>query len=333
LKKKILKGLKYAAGMLVLLIAGFYAYVQATYKRDFSSTPLPAITAVKDPDVIKRGEYVAHSIAHCSACHGAGEWTNKHELPPDVSNLSGGYVLKAGPFGTYYPVNLTPDPETGIAKLSDAHLARAIRHGVASDGTLAPLMSFAVGPMDDEDLVAVISYLRSIKPVKNPVPKDEWGFVAKALAGKFNPRMAKAPAFVKEKEGEPSAERGEYIANGPGICIGCHSPYDFMDGFKMKGAPFSGAFEPEPDPTEDGMETMPPNITKGGVLGNFEEEQFVDRFKKAGRAFKGSSMPWENFARMTDDDLKSIYLYLTTKVPPSDRNTGPTRRKAGSFKG
>jgi hypothetical protein len=47
----------------------------------------------------------------------------------------------------------------------------------------------------------------------------------------------------------------------------------------------------------------------------------------------GSKMPWENFARMTDDDLKSIYRYLAAKVPPSDRNVGPTRRKRGSFKG
>lgn len=86
MKKKILKGLKYTAGVLVLLVAGFYAYVQATYKRDFSATPLPAIAAVKDPDVIKRGEYVTHSLGHCSACHGAGEWTNEHELPPDLSN-------------------------------------------------------------------------------------------------------------------------------------------------------------------------------------------------------------------------------------------------------
>jgi hypothetical protein len=106
LKKKILKALKYFAGVLVLLVAGFYAYVQATYKRDFSTTPLPAITAVKDPAVIERGQYITHSIAHCSACHGAGESTNKHELPSDLSNMSGGYVMHAGPFGTFYPANL-----------------------------------------------------------------------------------------------------------------------------------------------------------------------------------------------------------------------------------
>lgn len=220
--------------------------------------------------------------------------------------------MKAGPFGTFYPANLTPDPETGLGKLSDAQVARVIRHGVAPDGMLDPLMTFAVGPIADEDLVAVISYLRSIKSVKNAVPKDEWGFLAKALAGKFNPNMAKAPAFVKEKEGEPSVERGEYIANGPALCAGCHSPYDVADGFKLKGEKFSGSFQADPDPFEDGMEIQEPNITKKGVLANFDEQQFVDRFKKGGRAFKGSKMPWENFAKMTEDDLKSIYRYLTT---------------------
>jgi len=335
MKKKVLKGLKYAAGVLVLLVAGFYAYVQATCRRDFASTPLPAIVASKDAAIIARGEYVAHAVAHCSACHGAGagEYKSNHQLPPNLADLSGGYVMHAGPFGTFYPANLTPDPETGLGKLSDAQIARVIRHGVSPDGALDPLMSFAVGPMADEDLIALVSYLRSIAPKKNAVPKDEWGFLAKALSGRFNPRMLTAPKFVQEKEGEPSAERGEYLATGPALCAGCHSPNDIMQGFKLTGAPFSGGFGPDPDPTEEGYEIMTPNLTKGGVVGNLDEQQFVDRIKKGGRAVMGSKMPWENFARMTDDDLKSIYRYLTTKVEPSSRNVGPTRRKKGSFKG
>lgn len=334
MKKKILRALGGVLGLVVVVVLGFYVYVQLTYSRSFASVPLPDIKASKEPDVIQRGSYVAHAIAHCSACHGNGEAVNKHELPSNLDDLRGGYVMHAGPFGTFYPANLTPDPDTGIGKLSDAELARVIRHGVGPQGGYDPLMAFAVGPMSDEDLTAVISYLRTIPPVKSAVPKDEWGFLAKALSGKFNPRMTKAPAFVKE--GGVSKERGEYLVMGPGLCDGCHTPRDPMKGFAATGPALSGAGEADPDPTDSGFEIMAPNLTpdaETGVLAKFPSAtELIDRFRKVGMTAKGSPMPWDNFKRMTDDDLKSIYLYLSS-VPPVKRATGPTRRPKGSFKG
>ena len=138
-------------GAAVFLATSAFAYVSLTYKRDFSAIPKPDIKASHDPVVIAHGAYVVNALAHCSACHGNGESTNKQELPADPKDLRGGYVLHAGPFGVFYPVNLTSDGETGIGNLSDAQLARTIRHGVTHTGEYAPLMSFAVGPMSDED--------------------------------------------------------------------------------------------------------------------------------------------------------------------------------------
>src|SRR5262245_26656712 len=96
-------------GALVFAATSAFAYVNLTYKRDFSAIPLPAIKASQDPAVIARGSYIVNAIAHCSVCHGNGESTNKLELPADPKDLRGGYVLKAGPFGTFYPANLTSD--------------------------------------------------------------------------------------------------------------------------------------------------------------------------------------------------------------------------------
>jgi mono/diheme cytochrome c family protein len=316
-------------GVVVLGIGGCLGYAQLTYKRDFSATPLPAIKASTDPKVLEHGAYVTHAIAHCSACHGNGEFTRNKQLPPDPKDLRGGYVLHAGPFGTFYPVNLTPDPETGIGKLSDSELARVIRHGVAPAGTLDPLMSFAVGPMSDEDLTAVVSYLRSLPPVKSATPPDEWGLLAKVLAGKFDPRMTTAPAYVPPGEARP--ERGDYLANGPALCAGCHTPRDPMKGFGAVGPSFSGCVHADPDPTDPEMEICPPNLTPDpdtGILTNYTEETFVERIKKGPRVTKGSPMPWENFALMTDEDLKSLYRYFRT-LPPAKHNSGPTRRKRG----
>lgn len=317
-------------GALVLVTTSAFAYVSLTYKRDFSATPLPDIRASQDPAVIAHGAYVANALAHCSACHGNGESTNKHELPADPRDLRGGYVLDAGPFGVFYPVNLTSDPETGLGKLSDPQLARTIRHGVSHTGEYAPLMSFAVGPMSDEDLTAVVSYLRTLPPIKNAVPKDEWGFLAKALSGNFNPRMAKARPYVPPSDA-PSVARGEYVANGPALCFWCHTPTDPTQGFAEVGARFSGGAEPEPDVLDDKYEVLPPNLTpdpETGALANYDEQGFIDRVRKIGAISRGSAMPWDNFKQMTDSDLKSIFAYLRS-LPPTKRFTGPGRRPAG----
>jgi mono/diheme cytochrome c family protein len=154
--------------------------------------------------------------------------------------------------------------------------------------------------------------------------------VAKALAGRFSPRMTKAPPYVAPSD-TPSVERGAYLANGPALCFGCHTPMDAAQGFIEVGVRFSGGFEPEPDRLDDGSEVMAPNLTpdpETGVLANLDEQAFVDRVRKVGALTRGSSMPWDNYKQMTDSDLKSIFAYLRS-LPPTKRFTGPPRRPRG----
>lgn len=327
--KKVAKILGMALGAVVVLVLGWVVWVQATYERDFSNTPLPSITASKDPAVIAQGEYLVHAVAHCSACHGPADIVSKRQLSPDKLDLRGGFSLQAGPFGTFVPVNLTSHVETGMGSHTDGQLARAIRHGVGASGRLSAFMALAVGPMSDEDLTAIVSYLRTLPPIDNPTAPTEWGFVAKALSGQFSPRMSVAPPYVPA--GAVSVERGKYLAHGPAICVGCHSHLDPMQGFQLVPPLFAGEFEAEPDPMEPGYEFVVPNLTPHpgtGIMAHWTEEQFVDRFKKNGRVYAGSKMPWENFAQMTEDDLRSIYRYLRT-VEPVERNVGPSRRPVG----
>jgi mono/diheme cytochrome c family protein len=323
--RKVLKVLAVIMGVLVVAAIGCYAYAEATYKIDYSSTPKPAIVASKDPEVIKRGEYVFHSIAHCSACH-VGKNIGKDRKRNDRSPPLGGFVFDVPGFGKYVAANLTSDPDTGLGKVGDGEIARTIRHGVARDGRLAPFMQFAVGEMADEDLTAVVSYIRTLPAAKNEVEKESWGFVAKLLAKKFPPRMGAIPKYVPP--GDASVARGEYIANGPGVCSGCHTPIDMMS-MKPSGPKFSGS-NPEPDHDDSKFEIVAPNLTpdpKTGHIVSWTEEVFLARFR-AGPAHKGSPMPWENFAEMTDEDIKSLYRYLKT-LPPTEHLTGPPHRPAG----
>jgi mono/diheme cytochrome c family protein len=315
-----------AAGLAVIVVIAI-AWVELGWSVDHPDTPYPEIHASTDPAMIAHGEYIVNAVAHCSTCHGPYD--------PDAAErvrfgepMVGGYVIQAGPFGTFTVPNLTPHA-SGIGEMTDAELARAIRHGIRRDGTLSPMMRFSVGAMADEDLAAVISYLRAQQPVDAVRAGPRYGFLGKALSKRFGPQMAEPPAYVPA--GGISVERGHYLANGPAACGLCHTPTDPMAGFAPSGPAFSGAARPEPDPAMPGYEIIAPNITPGGILASWSEDQFVARMA-AGRMVKGSIMPWEAFARMTEEDVRSVYRYLRT-IDPVDRETGPAHRERGSFKG
>jgi mono/diheme cytochrome c family protein len=317
-------------GTLLVAVGGYVAYVLATWQTDHSATPKPALKASQDPSVIARGEYLAHSVAHCSVCHVPRAVTEQREVGGHPA-MAGGYEWKMGPLGTLHSPNITPDVETGIGAWTDEELARAIRWGVGRDGKLLTFMTLTVPAMADEDLVAVISYLRSTAPVRQVSRPHEAGFLLKWLSARMGPDFRRP--FVESLKyvppaQEPSVERGEYLARGPGWCVGCHTSFDLM-AMKVSGPLFAGSPEPEPDPTDPEMVFRSPNLTpdpQTGHITSWDEEHFVARFK-AGRAIPGSKMPWEAYREMTEADLRSLFRFLRT-LPPATLHIGPTYRKA-----
>lgn len=312
-------------GLLTVGTVGLVAWVELTWDTDYSDFPAPKIRASTDPAVIAQGEYVVHALAHCQQCHQAHEYAEHHAMDPDREALAGGWKANGGPFGTFYPANLTPDRETGLGDVPDEIVARTIRHGVKRDGKLSINMSM-VAPMADEDLVAVVSYLRSIPPRVNPRPPPEVTFVTKAVSLLFEPHVEEPPPYVPA--GGISVERGRYLANGPAGCYVCHTALDFST-FRPGPDRFAGEPLGEPDPTDAAFVISAPNLTpdpETGWITAWSEDAFVARFR-AGRVYEGSKMPWEVFGRMTDDDLRSIYRYLRS-LPPMRKEIGPGRRPA-----
>ena len=119
-----------------------------------------------------------------------------------------------GPLGAVYSRNLTPDTETGIGRYSDAQIAPMMRWAVRPDGraTVEPMMPY--GDMADDDLAAIISYLRAQPPVRNLVPANEWtlmGKVVKSFVSIAKPRRSINPPQTAPPEGM-TKERGEYLA-------------------------------------------------------------------------------------------------------------------------
>lgn len=325
--KRALKILGLVLGLALLTGMGFVVYVQVAYNVDFPDTPMPAIAARTDAATIARGEYLVHAVAHCSTCHAPAERLRSRTVD-FTQPLVGGFTWELGPFGSvgsFTARNLTPHA-TGIGGMTDAQLARAIRHGVDERGKLSPMMRIAVGPMSDEDLTAIISWLRAQPAVEAKQPAYELGFLGKVVALDFTPRREPPPAHVPE--GEISVARGKYLAEGPAACAGCHTPHDPMAGFSRSGALFSGEAEAEEDPTDPAQEIIAPNLTPDpatGHIAQWSEDAFVARFR-GGRIIRGSKMPWEAFARLSENDVRSIYRYLRT-VPPAKRAVGPTVRR------
>jgi mono/diheme cytochrome c family protein len=330
--RKLLKILGAFLAVLVVAVGGFVAYVQASWPPSFPETPTPDIHASADPEVIARGEYLFHAVAHCSTCHSSSMDEVATLSAENLLVPKGGFEWQMGPIGTLRSANLTSDPETGIGSRTDGQLARAIRYAVRHDDRAA-LFMIGAGPMSDEDLTALVSYMRTIPPVKNQVAAHEVSLMGKLLfsgpmrflAG-AKPEL-KAPPYVPA--GGASAERGRYLAEGPAACMGCHSEWNFETWTPVEGL-FAGDREPHPDMTDPTMEFSPPNLTpdpKTGHIAAWTEDQFVERMH-AGRAYAGSPMPWEALKLVTEDDLRSIYRHLR-QVPAIERMTGPVRRPVG----
>jgi len=131
--------------------------------------PAPATT-----DKVAYGGYIVNSLAHCFECHTGPD---EHGAPDMAHKLgAGGFLITLAPGMTVMTANITSDPETGIGKWSDADIKKAMTEGVGLKGKhLAPPMPFPFFKnMTDEDLDAVIAYLRTVPPIKNLVERTDF---------------------------------------------------------------------------------------------------------------------------------------------------------------
>jgi mono/diheme cytochrome c family protein len=201
--------------------------------------------------------------------------------------------------------------------------------------SVRPMMPFH--NMADEDMIAVISFLRAQPPVRNQVPENEWtvvGKVIRSIAATFKPREPESvrPPKVAPEE-KPTRERGEYLARYVANCAGCHTPMDDTT-FEPTGPDFSGGEEMEPLPLVGAdHETWyrTPNLTpmKGSALMKFPDRAtFVARFKVGGRQQPGSPMPWEAYAKMSAEDIGAIYEFLRGLAPAEGPTGDAAFRKA-----
>lgn len=301
--KKILQWLGLGLGGLIALLllaaAGLALYGQLMFHHQVNRPAYP-ITADTSPAGLARGEYLVRDVIGCQGCHAAS--AGEGQTPPRDAPLSGeSEEVAFGPIQlTFAPSNLTPDVETGLGAWSDTEIARAIREGIGQDGeALAIMPSVLFRSLSDADVAAIVGYLRSLEPVRNPVPPVTANIVGKVAltVGLFEPPNP-APAITApvHQPAAGTAEYGRYLVEVAG-CRRCHGP-------ELAGGAMPGA-APEDPPA--------PNLTSGGELAGWSEADFLQALTTgltpSGRILN-PAMPWLEYARWQTDDLRGVYAYL-----------------------
>jgi len=292
--------------------------------------PVTAEKVASTPELVARGGYIVNQVAACGACHTPHVNGSFIEGERADAYLAGGMRIDDDTFGLHVAVpNITQDAQTGIGGWTDDQIARAVRDGVrADDQLLMPPMPFgSFGRMSDDDTRAVVAYLRTVPPVKNPVDRAQNHF-------SFGVRFAKRMGFIHHKPAAhvtapPRTDRvkyGEYLAHGIAICHDCHS---LTGRGPSDGNLFAGSDDPMEDPSWG--KVYPRNLTtdRDTGLGNYTAEQ-IKQALRAGRRLDGKTMapPMSgfvpHFSGMTDDDLDAIIAYL--QAIPAKKHQIPERQ-------
>jgi mono/diheme cytochrome c family protein len=183
-------------------------------------------TAIAQQGDAKRGEYLAKA-GGCVGCH--------TEEGKDPVRFAGGRALKT-PFGTFYGPNITPHPDAGIGRWTEADFVRAMRQGVRPDGAnyfpAFPYPSYT--KISDADLKDLWAYLRTLPPsARASKPHDlgvlyRWRFPVAAWKWLY---FTPGPLLADPKA-SATVNRGAYLAQALGHCGECHTPRNFLGGPK-----------------------------------------------------------------------------------------------------
>ena len=288
--KKVIKWIGIVLGVVVglILVIGITLYFMGNARLNKTyDFPPSNIIIPTDEASIEYGQHRAETL--CQGCHGA-----------DLGGVENWF--NAAPLGTIDSANLTSG-EGGIgSEFTTEDYVRAIRHGVNTSGK--PIFMVAVSStshLSDGDLGAIIAYLKTIPPVDRKTNGQNFTPVAKILLaagvlGKLPVEAVSHETQVTAPERGVSVEYGEYLVN-TNDCHVCHGP-------QLNGGPY-------PDPT---ITRISPNLTPGGELGFWTEEQFINTIRTGvapgGHELNPELMPWKTYRQFYDDELKAVWLYL-----------------------
>jgi mono/diheme cytochrome c family protein len=256
-------------------------------------------SAQPSPETIALGK--ALTIAgDCASCHTADP----------AKPFAGGKRIDT-PFGGIYPPNLTPDRDTGLGAWSDDDFYRALRYGVAPNGSryypAFPYPNFT--KLIRDDILAIRAYLATLAPVRNTVPPPElrFPFNYRVVMRAWNYLFFRPGIIMPDQSKSAAWNRGRYLVEGLAHCGACHTPKNIF-GADKRGQPFGGGlvagmFAPRLDGAE-----------RSG-LKSWSVEDIAEYLQSGrnGRSHAGplmSEVVVNSTSLMSDADVRAIATYL-----------------------
>ncbi|TMV79087.1 c-type cytochrome [Thioclava sp. BHET1] len=280
-----------------------------------------AATQAAASESVSQGQYLA-TAGDCAACHTA----------PGGKPYAGGLGIDS-PLGKIYASNITPSKTDGIGAYSEAEFARALRQGIARDGThLYPAMPYtSYAKLTDQDVAALYAYfMKDVQPVDAPAPQTAlpFPFSQRWLMAGWNLMFLDDHPFQPDSGKSAEWNRGAYLAQGLAHCSTCHTPRNAMmaeeSGARLTGASLGTWYAP--------------NITsdpKAGI-GSWSEAQIVQYLKTgsngstAQAAGPMAEAVEHSFQNLSDADLKAIAVWLKTVPDHSGAGTQASRDSFGA---
>jgi mono/diheme cytochrome c family protein len=244
---------------------------------------------------LERGRYLVETLAACGNCH-----TPKGPNGPlQDKKFAGGDIIKHADFTAVTP-NITPDPETGIGKWTDHQIFLAIREGKRPDGSLlGPAMpSRSYRHLADEDIKAMVAYLRSLPPIYNAIAAKS--HYDEPLPPNWGPPVGRVEAPPKAD----TVAYGEYLAGPVARCMDCHTQRRPGEATRLGagGKEFHGPW---------GI-SVSADLTPSG-LGDWSEAE-IERAIRTGISRDGHKlfppMPFAAYRNMAADDMVALVAYL-----------------------
>lgn len=258
-------------------------------------------------------------IAYGKALVEAGDCAGCHTADP-AKPFAGGKRIDT-PFGTLYAPNLTPDRDTGIGAWTDADFVRAVRTGIAPDGSnYYPAFPYPYFTrMTKDDVLAIRAYLGTLAPLasSNKPPELRWPFGYRGLMRFWNAMYFKPRLFEPDQSKSAAWNRGGYLVTGLGHCGACHTPKNYFgadrDAQALSGNEIGGWYAPRLD-----------GAVRTGLKSWSVED--IAEYLQSGRNAKShaggpmAEVVVNSTSKMSDADVRAIAVYLKS-LPPARRET------------
>jgi mono/diheme cytochrome c family protein len=256
------------------------------------------------------------TLFHAGGCVGC------HMTPgqKDRSKLGGGMALKS-PFGTFYPPNISPDPNDGIGAWSEAQFVTAMAKGTSPQGEhyfpSFPYPSYQ--RIVVSDLRDLFAFIKTLPPVEGRIREHDLPFPYnfRRLVGGWKLLFLDGLPFQPDSLKPDDWNRGAYLVNGPAHCAECHSPRNILGGI-VADQRFAGG----PNPEGKGWV---PNITQKGLAKWSVKD--IAYLLESGMTLEadsvGSNMAEvvRSTSQLSADDRNAMAAYIKS-LPPVD---GPAR--------